>query len=48
MLEVRGLQVRYGTILAVEHLDLHVNASNIVRNCCRKIATAVGNFISYV
>lgn len=30
MLEVRGLQVRYGTILAVEHLDLHVNAGEIV------------------
>ncbi len=30
MLEVRGLQVRYGTILAVEHLDLHVSAGEIV------------------
>jgi hypothetical protein len=30
MLEVRELQVRYGTILAVEHLDLHVSAGEIV------------------
>lgn len=30
MLDVRGLQVRYGVILAVDHLDLHVDAGEIV------------------
>lgn len=30
MLDVRGLQVRYGAILAVENLDLHVDAGEIV------------------
>lgn len=30
MLDVRGLQVRYGAILAVDHLDLHVDAGEIV------------------
>lgn len=30
MLDVRGLQVRYGAILAVDHLDIHVDAGEIV------------------
>lgn len=30
MLDVQGLQVRYGAIVAVDHLDLHVDAGEIV------------------
>lgn len=30
MLDVRGLQVRYGSLLAVDNLDLHVDAGEII------------------